>query len=124
MESIGNLAFALASAPLLHYITSAMGQSGKGVAMSTLLVGFGGATTGALTWATSTYVLQIASIPGRDSMSIDTLTLTGGIMTTEVAWADVTRPMGYHPFATFEAAGKKFYLDELGTMNDETFMER
>ena len=44
----------------------------------------------------------------------------GGTMQTEVAWAAMGRPMGYHPFATFEAAGKKFYLDELGEMHDES----
>ena len=35
----------------------------------------------------------------------------------------LTRPLGYHPFATFEAAGKKFYLDELGDMHDPSFQE-
>ncbi len=37
MASIANLAFALASAPILQYITSAAGASGKGVAMSGLV---------------------------------------------------------------------------------------
>ena len=35
--SVANLGFALASAPILHYITSAHGASGKGVAMSSLV---------------------------------------------------------------------------------------
>ena len=42
--SIANLGFALASAPLLQYITSATGQGGKGTVMSALIVGFGGMT--------------------------------------------------------------------------------
>ena len=121
MASIANLGFAVASVPLLQYITSATGNSGKGVAMSSLLLFFGGGTTGALTWATSTYVLNIHSIPSRDVLLIETPTLTGGKATTEVAWKDITRPLGYHPFATFEAAGKKFYLDELGEVHDEGF---
>jgi len=90
--------------------------------MSMLLLSFGGGTTGALTWATSTYVLTITSIPGKEAMIIETPTLTGGSTTTEVAWADITRPLGYHPFATFEAKGNKYYLDELGEMHDEQFM--
>ena len=119
--SIANLGFAVASAPLLQYITAASGNSGKGVAMSGLLLFFGGGTTGALTWATSTYVLKIMAVPGKeDAMLITTPTLTGGEKVTEVSWADITRPIGYHPFATFEANGSKFYLDELGEMYDET----
>ena len=85
------------------------------------LLFFGGGTTGAITWATSTYVLHIYSVPGKDAYTITTPTLTGGTVETVVDWAEVTRPMGYHPFATFEAAGKKFYLDELGEMHDEGF---
>ena len=85
------------------------------------LLFFGGGTTGALTWATSTYVLTMHTVPGKDAYTITTPTLTGGSKETEVAWADVTRPIGYHPFSTFEAAGKKFYLDELGEMHDESF---
>jgi hypothetical protein len=115
---------ARATVPLLQYITAASGASGKGVAMSMLLLSFGGGTTGALTWATSTYVLTITSIPGKEAMIIETPTLTGGSTTTEVAWADITRPLGYHPFATFEAKGNKYYLDELGEMHDEQFMEK
>ena len=122
--SIANLGFALSSAPILHYITSMSGQSGKGIAMSSLLIFFGGGTTGMLTWATTTYVLQVRSIPGKEALLIDTPTITGGTKTTEVAWADVTRPLGYHPFATFEAQGSKYYLDELGEMFDDTFQEK
>ncbi len=122
LASIANLGFAVASVPLLQYITAATGNEGKGVAMSALLVMFGGGTTGALTWATSTYVLQLRK--SGETLSVDTPTLTGGTMTTEVAWPDVGRPIGYHPFVTFEAAGKKFYLDELGEMHDDTFPEK
>ena len=88
------------------------------------LLFFGGGTTGALTWATSTYVLKMYSVPGKDSYTITTPTLTGGTKETEVAWEDVTRPLGYHPFSTFEAAGKMYYLDELGEMHDESFPEK
>lgn len=121
--SIANLGFAVGSVPLLQYITAAQGAAGKGTAMSSLLLLFGGGTTGALTWATSTYVLQIRAL-SASTMCIDTLTLTGGTKTTEVDWADITRPQSYHPFATFEAAGRIFYLDELGDMHDETFPEK
>jgi hypothetical protein len=124
MASVANLGFALASAPLLQYITSAMGTPGKGTAMSALLITFGGGTTGALAWATTTYVYQITTIPGKEALLIDTPTLMGGTKSTEVAWTEITRPMGWHPFATFEAAGNKYYLDELGTMHDDGFMER
>ncbi len=82
------------------------------------LLFFGGGTTGALTWATTTYVLKIMSIPGKDAYTITTPTLTGGEKETVVEWKDVTRPLGYHPFATFEAQGQKYYLDELGEMHD------
>jgi len=122
--SIANLGFAVASAPLLQYITQLSGSPGKGIAMSSLLLFFGGGTTGALTWATTTYVLSIYSVPGKDALMITTPTLTGGTKETEVAWADITRPIGYHPFATFEADGRKYYMDELGDMHDETFPER
>jgi len=121
MASIANLGFALASAPLLQYITAASGASGKGVAMSGLLLFFGAGTTGGLTWATSTYILKMVTVPGKDAYLVTTPTLTGGTKDTEIAWKDVTRPMGYHPFSTFEAQGTKYYLDELGTMHDEAF---
>ena len=88
------------------------------------LLFFGGGTTGALTWATTTYVLSMHTVPGKDALLVTTPTLTGGVMETEVAWADITRPIGYHPFATFEANGKKFYLDELGEMFDNAFPEK
>ena len=35
------------------------------------------------------------------------------------AFKRVTRPMSYHPFATFQVDGKIYYLDELGEMHDE-----
>ena len=82
--SIANLGFALASAPLLHYITSASGQGGKGSVMSALLITFGGATTGGLAWATGTYALNIWSVPGKEALRIETPTLTGGVASTEV----------------------------------------
>ena len=88
------------------------------------LLFFGGGTTGALTWATTTYVLAMHTVPGKDALLITTPTLMGGTTETEVAWADISRPIGYHPFATFEANGKKFYLDELGEMFDDTFPEK
>lgn len=124
MASIANLGFAALSVPLLQYITSATGAGGKGAAMSALLLSFGGATTGALTYATSTYALTVVSVPGKEAFVIETPTLTGGTVKAEVAWSDVTRPLGYHPFATFEAKGSKYYLDELGEMHDDTFMEK
>ena len=83
--SIANLGFAVASAPILQYITSATGQGGKGSVMSALLVGFGGATTGGLAWATGTYALNIWSVPGKEALLIETPTLTGGVESTEVS---------------------------------------
>lgn len=88
--SIANLGFALASAPLLHYITSASGQGGKGSVMSALLITFGGATTGGLAWATGTYALNIYSVPGKKALRIETPTLTGGVASTEVPAEDST----------------------------------
>ena len=88
------------------------------------LVFFGGGTTAALTWATSTYVLRMVKVPGKDSYIITTPTFTGGEQDTEVKWEDVTRPMSYHPFSTFEANGAKYYLDELGEMHDESLPEK
>ena len=88
------------------------------------LLFFGGGTTGAITWATSTYVLKMYTVPGKDAYTITTPTLTGGTKETEVEMKDITRVMSYHPFGTFEANGKKFYLDELGEMFDETFPEK
>ena len=85
------------------------------------LIFFGGGTTGALTWATSTYVLKMSKLAGKDAYVITTPTLTGGTKDTEVEWKDVTRPLSYHPFVTFEASGQKYYLDELGDMHDTAF---
>ena len=121
--SIANLGFAVASAPLLQYITAATGQSGKGTVMSALLMSFGGATTGGLAWATGTYALNIWSMPGS-KLRIETPTLLGGRTETVVSWEDIGRPQGYHPFATFEAKGDKFYIDELGELHDETFTDK
>ena len=122
--SIANLGFAVVSSPLLYVATNAMGSPGKGIAMSSLLLFFGGGTTGMLTWCTGTYVLRIRSVPGRDgAVTITTPTLFGGERDAVVALADIGRPSGYHPFATFEASGQKFYLDELGEMHDESFPE-
>ena len=124
--SVANLGFAVAAAPLLQYITNATGAPGKGVAMSAVLLIFGGGTTGGLTWATSTYVLRMLSIPGRDAIKIETPTFTGGIETTEVEWKDIELPVGYHMFQTFQCgkSGKKFWLDDLGEMHDETLPAR
>lgn len=120
--SIANLGFAVASAPLLQYITQLSGNPGKGIAMSSLLLFFGGGTTGMLTWCTGTYVLRIRGAPGRDdAVTITTPTFFGGEADHDVAVGDITRPAGYHPFATFQAGGQKFYLDELGDMHDESF---
>lgn len=118
--SIANLGFALAGTPILQYITSATGNPGKGIAMSGLILFFGGGTTAALTWATSTYVLSIKTIAGKESFIVETPTLMGGSAFTEVHWNQIQRP-GYHPFVTFEAGGKKYYLDELGEMKSEAF---
>jgi hypothetical protein len=123
MASIANLGFAVSSGPVLYYITSATGQGGKGAMMSVLLVSFGGITTAACAWATGSYVLNIYSIVGKPNMmKIETPTLLGGSMFTEVDWSTVGRPVGYHPFATFEAAGSKYYIDELGDMHDESLI--
>jgi hypothetical protein len=88
------------------------------------LLFFGGGTTGALTWATSTYVLEMHSVPGADAVLVTTPTLLGGTKHTEIAWASIGRPTGYHPFATFGANGSKYYLDELGEMHDPRVAEK
>ena len=51
---------------------------------------------------------------------------TGGIDTTEVEWKDIELPVGYHMFQTFQCgkSGKKFWLDDLGEMHDETLPAR
>lgn len=117
--SIGNVALAITTSPVLQYYAG-----GKGILMSGLFLSFGLGTTAMLTWATATYALSITTIPGREALLIETPTLLGGTQATEVAWAAIGRTVGYHPFATFEAAGSKYYLDELGTMHDEKFMEK
>ena len=75
--SVANMAFALGSAPLIQYITSASGMGGKGVAMSSLLIFFGGGTTYACHWATTTYVLSMDRL-GSGKYSVITPTFTGG----------------------------------------------
>jgi hypothetical protein len=124
MLSVANLGFALASAPIIQYITAAAQMPGKGVAMSSLLLFFGGGTTLMCHWATTTYVLRMETVPGRDALAITTPTFTGGEKVTVVEWSSIGRPIGYHPFATFEAAGTKYYLDELGEMHDANFSEK
>ena len=42
MVSVGNLSFAIVAAPLLYLVTDASGSPGKGIAMSALLLTFGG----------------------------------------------------------------------------------
>ena len=50
--SIGNLSFAVTASPLLLYATQIAGAPGSGVAMSCLLLAFGGGTTAGLTYIT------------------------------------------------------------------------
>jgi len=122
--SIGNLGFAISGTPLLHYITSQTGNGGKGIAMAALLLSFGGATTGAITWATGTYVLALRALPGGSRIEIDTLTLLGGTKTFEAEWTDIQQCTSWHPFATFQARGKIFYLDEDGLELDKGFVPK
>ena len=124
IASLGNLGFAAASAPLLHWITSQSGHGGTGVAMAGILLFFGGGTTAALTWATGTYVMRVHSVPGREAVRLITPTLFGGERETEVAWADVVPPQRYHPFATFQAGDRIYYFDDVGTVHDETLLSR
>lgn len=121
--SLANLGFAVTSAPLLYYITALSGNSGKGIAMSTILTLFGAGTTGGLYWATGTYVLAMYS-KGDDAVTIELPTLTGGRKEVVVNWADMSPPESYHPFVTFEAKGRKFYLDEVGTIHDESLTSK
>ena len=114
--SIANLTFALVSSPIICAATQAGGAPGKGIAMSALLLAFGGGTTGALTWATRTYVKSIHSVPDSTAIAIVTPTFFGGNLLTEVPWEAVGRVDTYHPFATFSAAGRIYYLDEVGTL--------
>mmetsp|Transcript_39953 Transcript_39953/g.87675 ORF Transcript_39953/g.87675 Transcript_39953/m.87675 type:complete len:241 (-) Transcript_39953:294-1016(-) len=123
--SILNLAFAGLAAPLLHFITSASGNGGKGIAMSAILLTFGGATTAGLNWVCSSYILSISSVPGASTLKIETTTLLGRPMTTEVAWEAMKRPTSWHPFQTFEADGKMFYLDvDDGFFYDDTLVNK
>ena len=122
--SVLNLGFALSAAPVLHYLTSLSGAPGKGIAMSAVLIFFGGGTTGMLTWISSTYVLTMKPVAGRDALLVETPTFFGGIQATEVPWADIQQPGSYHPFCTFQAGGKLFYLDEGGEMHDEKVQAR
>jgi len=117
MVSIANLSFAIISSPILYAVTSASGAPAKGIAMSALLLFFGGGTTAALTWATRTYVKTIHSIAGRDdAVNIVTPTFFGQDLLTQVSLKDIVRPDSYHPFATFLADGRLYYVDELGEM--------
>jgi hypothetical protein len=117
MVSIANLGFAVASTPILYAVTLASGAPGKGIAMSALLLLFGGGTTGALTWATRTYVKSIHSVPGSTQLAIVTPTFFGADLLSQVPLAAVGRVDTYHPFATFSADGRIFYLDELGQLD-------
>lgn len=117
MVSIANLGFAVASTPILYAVTLASGAPGKGIAMSALLLLFGGGTTGALTWATRTYVKSIHSVPGSTQFAIVTPTFFGADLLSQVPLAAVGRVDTYHPFATFSADGRIFYLDELGQLD-------
>ena len=114
MVSVGNLSFACISSPLIVISTQIGGAPATGIAMSALLLTFGGGTTGGLMWATKTYVKHIHSIPGRDFLRVVTPTFFGGDRVTEVPWAAVKPIESAHPFATFEADGRLFYLDEVG----------
>ena len=72
------------------------------------------ARAGGLMWATKTYVKSVHSIPGRDALRVVTPTFFGGDRVTEVSWDEVKPIESAHPFATFEANGRLFYLDEVG----------
>ena len=76
--SIANLAFAVAATPILQYITAASGNSARAWPCQGCCF-FGGGTTGALTWATTTYVLKIVTIPGKMPCS-SPHPITGGEM--------------------------------------------
>ena len=114
MVSVGNLSFACISSPLIVISTQIGGAPATGIAMSALLLTFGGGTTGGLMWATKTYVKHIHTIPGRDVLRVVTPTFFGGDRITEVPWEAVKPIESAHPFATFEADGRLFYLDEVG----------
>ena len=123
MVSVGNLSFACISSPLIYVATSMSGAPGKGIAMSALLLSFGGGTTAGLMWATRTYVKSVHSVPGLEAIRVVTPTFFGGELVTEVAWDDVQRVSKSHPFATFEASGRTYYLDEVGAI-DPGFQSR
>ena len=114
MVSVGNLSFACISSPLIVISTQIGGAPATGIAMSALLLTFGGGTTGGLMWATKTYVKHIHTIPGRDVLRVVTPTFFGGDRVTDVPWEAVKPIESAHPFATFEADGRLFYLDEVG----------
>jgi len=119
LVSVSNLGFAIVSSPILYYATSAAGAPGKGIAMSALLLTFGGGTTAALTFATKTYVKTMTSHPSSDMLTIVTPTFFGGERVTDIEWSAVQRCSSYHPFATFEADGKIYYLDEGGELDED-----
>ena len=148
--SIGNLSFAITATPLLLYATQVGGAPGSGIAMSAVLLAFGGGTTAGLTYITKvrvdtprhmrsahsaccwphahcslcmllaqTYIKRIMSIPDQDAMNVVTPTFFGGDRSTEVKWSDVQVADSMHPFATFVADGRIYYLDELGTTHGD-----
>lgn len=112
--SVANLSFACISSPIIILSTQMAGAPSTGIAMSALLLFFGGGTTAGLMWATKTYVKVVHAVVGRDAMRIITPTFFGGELVTEVAFEDVKPIESAHPFGTFEAGGRLFYLDEVG----------
>lgn len=117
LVSVANLSFAVISSPILYAATSMAGAPSKGIAMSALLLFFGGGTTGALTWATKTYVKSIHSVVGQpEALHIVTPTFFGGDLLTTAHFDGIRRVDAYHPFATFSVDGRIFYLDEVGQM--------
>jgi len=118
--SIGNLTFAITATPLLLYATQIGGAPGSGIAMSALLLAFGGGTTAGLTFITKTYVKRILTIPGQSAaMAVVTPTFFGGDRSTQVEWDAIQVADSMHPFATFEADGRIYYLDEMGLPHDD-----
>ena len=61
-----------------------------------------------------TYVKRIMSVPDQEAMTIVTPTFFGGDCSTQVEWSAVQVADSMHPFATFVAEGRIYYLDELG----------
>tara|TARA_B110001452_G_scaffold36871_1_gene28192 strand:+ start:61 stop:729 length:669 start_codon:yes stop_codon:yes gene_type:complete len=117
--SIANLTFACASSPIIIMTTDMAGAPGTGIAMSALIMAFGGGTTAGLMWATKTYVKAVHAVVGRDAARLVTPTFFGNELVTEVAFESVTPITKAHPFATFEADGRLFYLDEVGEIDPE-----